>query len=179
MTQTTWLSPAAPVDDQCAVALGWTGPTRTTLVSTTVSPLAVTKSTTIEYVRAVDAVLVAVPVSRQPRAPSEAQPVVTTFFLALSAATYFGTLTDPVPDAVPAPDPAPVPAAVAAAWAALAGGEDTVAAGVGEPELQADNARASGRAATAPPTASLTGVLLAVLMITTPFLFSGEVTVRR
>jgi ABC-type nitrate/sulfonate/bicarbonate transport system permease component len=133
----------------------------------------VTKSTTIEYVRADDAELVAVPVSRQPRAPTEAQPVVTTFFLALSAATYFGTLTEPVPDT------APVPAAVAAAWAALAGGDDTVAAGVGEPELQADNARASGRAATAPPTASLTGVLLAVLMITSPFLFSGDVTVRR
>jgi hypothetical protein len=59
------------------------------------------------------------------------QPRVTTFFLALSAATYFGTLTDPRAAELPSW----VPAAVAAAWAALAVG--TTAAGVGEPPLQA------------------------------------------
>jgi hypothetical protein len=91
MTQLTRADPGAPMTDHCADDLGGTGGTFTILVSSTVSPLAVTKSTTIEYPRADDAEFVTVPRASQPCAPSCLHPVAATAVRAFFEATYLGT----------------------------------------------------------------------------------------
>src|ERR1700689_5972467 len=88
--------PAAPMVFQLALAPGLMLAVCTTLVSMTVSPLAVTKSTTIEYRWAVLLVFFTRPEKTQPFLPSLLQAPVVTDFLALSAATYCGTSADVV-----------------------------------------------------------------------------------